>query len=445
MLGHYRGELSTAKDYAGREILELVQNAADAAAEVGGQGKVRIEINKHGLCVANTGQPFRPGGVRSLMTSHTSDKPGRQATLIGAKGLGFRALLNWSSEPFITSGALEIGFSRSFAEKHIEELAVESGTIRKLLGRSDQKPVPVLAFPAVGSAVEDIGGQAERELIGRARAIRGLGYQTVVVAAFSSPKAQSRALSQLKEFEPNFLLFVESLDEITLAAEGEQEIRWTKKPSSDGRYIIEIHSGEIVAQQHWICHRRKGTILSGQSPKNYELAIGLRTDSANAPGKLHSYFPTDIPLPFPALFHATLELDSHRKTLNADSDVNSDVLSALSVFYADFLQLLVESGVPLNPIAFLTRATYFPSPLHSFEEATYQAASQRPLIPTMRGDECLQLTLNLAPRAMGFTCQSAYSDPLPIVAMMRIEAPWSGSASLNSIRSRLWQLFAKPN
>ncbi|EPE93842.1 hypothetical protein RGCCGE502_33656 (plasmid) [Rhizobium grahamii CCGE 502] len=397
MLGHFRGELSTAKDYAGREILELVQNAADAAAEVGGQGKVLIEVNRYGLCVANTGQPFRPGGVRSLMTSHTSDKPGRQTTLIGAKGLGFRALLNWSSEPFITSGALEIGFSRSFAEKHVEELAVESGTIRKLLGRSDQKPVPVLAFPAVGSAVEDIGGPAERELIARARALRGLGYQTVVVAAFSSSKAQSRALSQLREFEPNFLLFVDSLQEITLSAEGEQEIRWIKKPSSDGRYIIEIHSGEVVAQQHWICHRRKGTI----SPKNYELAVGLRTDATNAPGKLHSYFPTDIPLPFPALFHATLELDSHRKTLNADSDVNSDVLSALSVFYADFLQLLVESGVVVNPIEFLTRATYFPSPLHSFEEATYRAAAQRPLIPTMRGRRVPAIDTQLGPKGYG--------------------------------------------
>lgn len=401
MLGHFRGELSTAKDYAGREILELVQNAADAAAEVGGQGKVRIEVNKNGLCVANTGQPFRPGGVRSLMTSHTSDKPGRQATLIGAKGLGFRALLNWSSEPFITSGALEIGFSRSFAEKHVQELAVESGTIRKLLERSDQKPVPVLAFPAVGSAVEDIGGPAERELIARARALRELGYQTVVVAAFTSSKAQSRALSQLKEFEPNFLLFVESLDEITLAAEGEQEIRWTKKPTSDVRYIIEIHSGDVGTQQHWICRRRKGTVLSGQSPKNYELAIGLRTDTTNAPGKLHSYFPTDIPLPFPALFHATLELDSHRKTLNADSDVNSDVLSALSVFYADFLQLLVESGVALNPIAFLTRTTYFPGPLQSFEEATYRAAAQRPLIPTMHGRRVPAIDTQLGPKGYG--------------------------------------------
>lgn len=401
MLGHFRGELSTAKDYAGREILELVQNAADAAAEVGGRGKVRIEVNRHGLCVANTGQPFRPGGVRSLMTSHTSDKPGRRATLIGAKGLGFRALLNWSSEPFITSGALEIGFSRSFAEKHVEELAEERVSIKRLLELSDQRPVPVLAFPAVGSSVEDIGGPAERELIARARALRGLGFDTVVVAAFSSPKAQSRALSQIKEFEPNFLLFVESLDEITLAAEEEEEIRWIKKPSSDGKFIIEIHRGEVVAQERWICHRRKGNIVAGSSRKNYELAIGLRTDAVNTPGKLHSYFPTDIPLPFPALFHATLELDSHRKTLNADSDVNSEVLSALSVFYADFLQLLVESGGALNPISFLTRATYFPGPLQSFEETTYRTAAQRPLIPTMQGRRVPAIDTQLGPKGYG--------------------------------------------
>ncbi len=115
MLGHFRGELSTAKRLRWREILELVQNAADAAAEVGGRGKVRIEVNQHGLCVANTGQPFRPGGVRSLMTSHTSDKPaGRQISSV-AKGLGFRALLNWSSEPFKRVARFEIGFSRSFA------------------------------------------------------------------------------------------------------------------------------------------------------------------------------------------------------------------------------------------------------------------------------------------------------------------------------------------
>ncbi|MDT8854990.1 hypothetical protein RNZ50_08145 [Paracoccaceae bacterium Fryx2] len=178
MAGHYKGERSTAKDYAGRELLELLQNAADAAMEAGGQGRVRIDVTEHGLCVANTGKPFRTGGVRSLMTSHTSDKPEQKVALIGAKGLGFRSLLNWSVEPFITSGELEIGFSRDAAVRHVESLALTNSKIRKLLASSGPKPVPVLAFPLVGSDLAQIDGLPITSLIDHARAMRASGYDT---------------------------------------------------------------------------------------------------------------------------------------------------------------------------------------------------------------------------------------------------------------------------
>ncbi|UFX13145.1 hypothetical protein [Sinorhizobium meliloti] len=57
ILRDFNAEKATSQDYAERELLELVQNAADAATEAGGNGKVRIEIRKNGLIVANTGQP----------------------------------------------------------------------------------------------------------------------------------------------------------------------------------------------------------------------------------------------------------------------------------------------------------------------------------------------------------------------------------------------------
>jgi hypothetical protein len=109
LLGHVRSERQTADDYAGRELLELVQNAADAAPEAGGGGRVRIEVGAAGLVVANTGHPFRTGGIESLMTPNASDKPGRKVALIGAKGLGFRSLLNWSREPVIRAAILRSG------------------------------------------------------------------------------------------------------------------------------------------------------------------------------------------------------------------------------------------------------------------------------------------------------------------------------------------------
>jgi hypothetical protein len=63
LLSDKGGERNASRDYHGREILELLQNANDAAAEKGENSKVRIELSEAGLIVANTGAPFQPGGV----------------------------------------------------------------------------------------------------------------------------------------------------------------------------------------------------------------------------------------------------------------------------------------------------------------------------------------------------------------------------------------------
>src|SRR5436190_12396166 len=114
LLSDKGGERNASRDYHGREILELLQNANDAAAEIGENAKVRIELSEAGLIVANTGERFQPEGVTSLMLAHLSPKP-RNTLVIGNKGLGFRAVLNWSNRPMILSGALRLGFAPEFA------------------------------------------------------------------------------------------------------------------------------------------------------------------------------------------------------------------------------------------------------------------------------------------------------------------------------------------
>jgi hypothetical protein len=403
--GHFNGETSTARDYAGREVLELVQNAADAAAEREGHGRVRIEISQHGLCVANTGMPFRPGGVRSLMTAHISDKPDRQAMLIGAKGLGFRALLNWSVEPFITSGALEIGFSRAHAVRHVQRLAEQSPRLAKLVASSRKPPAPILAFPVHSSTLDRMTSEANRTLVARSRALRGEGYDTVVAAAFDNPKAHERAIVQLAEFRPDFLLFVKALDEISLQVEGELEIRWKKTEPAANDFVLEIITGEDREEQRWVCHRRRRAVPDPEDPdggiRPCELAIALGRSSDNAAGHLHSYFPTSVKLPFPALFHATLELDSNRKTLNANSVVNAAVLSELATFFAEFLLKLRQTRVISDPIEFLSSEESFPEPLRPFEEAVYAAARLRALVPTLAGLHVAADETKLGPAGYG--------------------------------------------
>ena len=106
MTGPYRREIGLKKEYDGRQLMELIQNADDEA-EKAKDPALLIRLEKKRLIVANDGKPFSKSGVRSLIDSDNSPKIMRRRK-IGYKGLGFRALLNWSDSIGIKSG----GFSK---------------------------------------------------------------------------------------------------------------------------------------------------------------------------------------------------------------------------------------------------------------------------------------------------------------------------------------------
>ena len=55
LVSDFNGEKTFVTDYIGREILELLQNANDAAAKAGKRGNVHFELLPAGLIAANTG------------------------------------------------------------------------------------------------------------------------------------------------------------------------------------------------------------------------------------------------------------------------------------------------------------------------------------------------------------------------------------------------------
>jgi hypothetical protein len=406
LLSQVRSEKQIADDYAGRELLEMVQNAADAAAETGGGGRVLIEISRDGIIVANTGQPFRMGGVESLMTAHTSDKPTRKRKLIGAKGLGFRALLNWSHEPIISSGALEMGFSAEHAAAMIDELVKGAAGVRKIVDQEDERPVPALAFPAIGEELERVGNAQASKLLGRTRGARAEGFDTVVAAPFDDSVALDRATVQAAEFEPTFLLFVSALASITLRIEGRPEVIWQRRKLAGHLELLAVTADGVRSEQRWLCYRRSGelSLKAARKTTSFEAAVALRIDEPNAPGYLHSYFPTSILLPFPALFHATLELDSNRKSLKSGSELNNGVLHALAELFTESLETVAldqKAGV----LGFLEMRSDFPEPLVEFERAAYASAQTRRIVPVARGRRVTPAEARIGP--------SGYQNYLP--------------------------------
>lgn len=115
-------ETVLAGGYGYRQVLELVQNGADAILEESeqtpdAQGRARIEVilHEHHLYVANTGAPLSEEGVEALLQSHSSPKRGNQ---IGRFGLGFKSLLRLGGQLDIlsTSGSLRFDPKRCQSE-----------------------------------------------------------------------------------------------------------------------------------------------------------------------------------------------------------------------------------------------------------------------------------------------------------------------------------------
>jgi len=383
LLGHSRTEKQTAADYAGRELLELVQNAADAASEVGGSGRVLIEVTQEALYVANTGQPFRRGGVASLMTAHTSDKPTRAARMIGAKGLGFRAILNWTEAPVISSGALELGFSRTHARTLVAELANQNAEIAASFSGENLNLPPLLVFPATGAELDSLDERGTQAVLRYARKLREDGYDTVIAAPLGTAQALKRAIEQATQFQSSFLLFVRALDEIRIRLPKCDEQRWTKDVKDNGDVSLLLETDSKASTQDWIVRQRVGTIGQGENGREFELAIAIRSGETNSPGKLHSFFPTSLPLPFAGLFHATLELDSSRKTINEDSQHNLEVLQALGRLHSEMLSELRKSGRISEPLDWLIAHQEFPDALKPVAEAAWLRAKDLPIVRCM--------------------------------------------------------------
>src|SRR3954451_12288692 len=87
-----------------RLVVELAQNAADAAVRAGVPGRLRLELAGGTLRAANTGAPLDAAGVQGLATLRASAKRD-EAGSVGRFGVGFAAVLAVSAEPAVVSEA----------------------------------------------------------------------------------------------------------------------------------------------------------------------------------------------------------------------------------------------------------------------------------------------------------------------------------------------------
>ncbi|MEU3772258.1 molecular chaperone Hsp90 [Streptomyces sp. NPDC032472] len=298
--------------YRDRLVVELAQNAADAAARAQAPGRLRLTLHTDGdgravLAAANTGAPLDATGVESLSTLRASAK--RESTAsgdtVGRFGVGFAAVLAVSDEPAVLGRHGGVRWSLAEARELAAEAARHSPGLGDELRRRDgHVPLLRLPLPAEGTAPE--------------------GYDTVVVLPLRDAAAEDLAARLLAGIDDALLLTLPGLHEIVIdtPAEGTRTLR----RGADGPHtVIEDSRGQT---RRWATVRHSGPIepaLLADRPveerlrPTWTVSWAVPVDAEGAPVRpdtapvVHAPTPTDEPLGIPALLIATLPLDTARR------------------------------------------------------------------------------------------------------------------------------------
>ncbi|WP_435867617.1 sacsin N-terminal ATP-binding-like domain-containing protein [Streptomyces xanthophaeus] len=304
--------------YRDRLVVELAQNAADAAARAKVPGRMRITLHAgeggHALlAVANTGSPLDATGVESLSTLRASakrepalaDGPAGAGTSVGRFGVGFAAVLAVSDEPAVLGRHGGVRWSLPEARELARGAAVGSPGLGDELRRRDgHVPLLRLPLPAEGSAPD--------------------GYDTVVVLPLRDAAAEDLVERLLAGIDDALLLTLPGLREIVVETPGGPSRTLLRREEGPYTVIEDSRTGT----NRWRTVRHGGPIeraLLADRPVEERLrpvwavswAVPVDTDGAplrpaTAP-VVHAPTPTDEPLGIPALLIATLPLDTTRR------------------------------------------------------------------------------------------------------------------------------------
>ncbi|MFE4536470.1 sacsin N-terminal ATP-binding-like domain-containing protein [Streptomyces scopuliridis] len=297
--------------YRDRLVIELAQNAADAAARAGVKGRLRLTLRPGGadgpavLVAANTGAPLDATGVESLSTLRASAKREGHESAVGRFGVGFAAVLAVSDEPAVIGRHGGVRWSLAEARELAGRAAQASPGLGDELRRRDgHVPLLRLPLPAEGTAPE--------------------GYDTVVILPLRDGTAADLVARLLAEVDDALLLTLAGLAEVVIETpDGERVLR----RSQDGPYI-DVDDSADGATHRWRVVGRHGAtppaLLEGRPVEerlrpHWSVTWAVPVDDEGAPARprtapvVHAPTPTDEPLGVPALLIASLPLDTTRR------------------------------------------------------------------------------------------------------------------------------------
>ena len=335
LLEHYELENSITEEYEGRQILEMLQNADDAAKNAN-PPKVIIKLKDNILTIANNGEYFSKAGLISILYSNLSPKYG-QKNQIGNKGKGFRSILNWTKKVNIFSANLRISFSKEISIQYLEELIQINPNVKDVIINRYQEykeAIAVLRCPELLD-IDKIPSEFQ-------------SYDTIIEMEIN-PHLISDIEKQIDEtVDAEMMLFLNHLLEVEVCTKNKHLVIRREELNKNRLKLIADEEGKGVLINEWNIHKRVGVrpgdIETGRKEKNYELSLAWQDDLTYSKNLLHSFFKTDVVFPFPGILHGTFELSGNRNELiRGPHNHNIYLFKEVAKLFADVSQVIAES------------------------------------------------------------------------------------------------------
>jgi superfamily II DNA or RNA helicase len=407
--------------YGKRQLLELVQNGADAMLSSPG-GRIEVVLTEGHLYCANAGEPITSDGIKSLLHAHLSYKRGAE---IGRFGLGFKSVLGVTDKPEFYSEQVSFGFDSDWSRQQIYRVA------------PGRERYPTLRLARL---LDVAGARATDPILDEL-----MSHATTVVRVPRSVGTSVWLSDDIKNFDPAFMLFSPHVGELILSDQTTGVHRKIELHWSGGEVILR----EGASDRRWRVF--SSTLRPSQQAKSEAWNLSARdelpvvwavpTDGRVSTGRFWAFFPLRDETTLTGIANAPWQVNDDRVGLLEGSRLNRELL--------DELCRLVLVSIPKVSKAEDPGWVLDVMPARGdearcwgddyFTRSFYDLSAQYPLIPDQDGRLQQAASLLLPPPEASATAQEAWG-----------EAPyhpayWCHAAALANPtrRSRVERIFEK--
>ncbi len=319
--------------YADRQLFELIQNSADALLDSPTGKSILIRLTEDFLYCADNGSPIDRDGIEGPMFAHMWNK--RNTDAIGRFGLGFKSVIGVSDAPEFYSRPVSFRFDRSRTAECISKFV-------------PAERFPVLRLP------EPIDPEMEKNTDEDLREL--MHWASNVVRLPLKADAHAHVTRQIQDFPPEFLLFVNHVNYLTLE-NGEYSRTFSLRERQGELYLNtdkETTRWRRFKTTHCLSKEARSDRPSGDDSNKVSIWWAAPLERLTDPGQFWAFFPTKTMSLAAGILNARWKTNEDRQNL-LPGPYNDELIKSAARMIANELPGLATQNDPARHLDALPR------------------------------------------------------------------------------------------